>query len=120
MAIITKEGQIIFCNEQFEKMLSERLNTRSLPNSIYKLTTHEDSSAKLKQLITELTKTQNVGAMSQTIGEKVKKIEVRLTKVAKSSGNKPFKKEDEEKKNETDKNVVQSTESQQKNMFESK
>ena len=45
-------GQILFCNAQFEKMISERLGMQGVPQSIFRLTKDdEESTQKLKGIM---------------------------------------------------------------------
>ena len=48
ICVVTKEGAIIFCNAQFEKMLFQRLHIRAIPPTVFKLTNDEDSLVKIK------------------------------------------------------------------------
>jgi hypothetical protein len=63
VALVSKKGQILFCNNQFELMLINRLGNKAMPNSIFKIIGEDEgSSAKLKTLIDEALKnTKNGG-----------------------------------------------------------
>jgi len=48
VAIVNSQGQFQFYNEQFEKLVKERLYIKPFPPSIFKLTAlHQDSNTKL-------------------------------------------------------------------------
>ncbi|CDW71528.1 multi-sensor hybrid histidine kinase [Stylonychia lemnae] len=57
--VVSQDGQIQFCNQTFENMLLQRLGIKTLPQSIYKLTSEdEESTHKLKSLIMDILKPQ--------------------------------------------------------------
>ena len=62
VALVSKKGQILFCNNQFEVMLKSRLGSNVMPSSIFKLVGEDQgSSAKLKTLIDEALKNTKEG-----------------------------------------------------------
>jgi hypothetical protein len=98
---------------------------RAIPNSIYRLTSHEESVGKLRQLIEDSNKTSNKNSnilnSSHSGGEKIKKIEIRLTKAIKKSGTSliNFNKKEESKKEGTMFKDSQRSDFSQKDLFES-
>jgi c-di-AMP phosphodiesterase-like protein len=44
IALVSKKGQILFCNLPFESMLGTRLGLKTLPTSIFKLANEEEGS----------------------------------------------------------------------------
>ena len=54
---MSPDGQFLFFNQTFETMLKVRLGLKSVPTSIYKLTSdHEESHQKVKGLIQDMIK----------------------------------------------------------------
>lgn len=92
LALVSKKGQILFCNVQFEHMLKTRLGTKAMPPSIFKLAADDETSAaRLQGLVEETTKMQQFSAgaglettMNQMLnngqGGSEKKVEILLQK----------------------------------------
>jgi len=84
---VNQAGQFFFYNEQFEKLVKERLHIKPFPSTIFKLTSnHKQSNDRLQNLLTELWKKENLN-LSKLSSEKIKKISLKLTKVIVSASN---------------------------------
>ena len=93
--MVSKKGQILFCNKQFELLTTQRLGSKQVPTSIFKLTHNDETSTqKLKQLVEDTVKPPGLvnNSSNPSFAEKPGKIEIRLTKMARvnkpESGNK--------------------------------
>jgi hypothetical protein len=88
VTLVSKKGQILFCNAQFETMVNSRLGIKTLPTSIFKLATEEDDSCvKLKDLVNDFTKNNSSPKKMNEDKSNMKsgKIEIRLVKNLKKS-----------------------------------
>lgn len=80
VAIVNAKGMFLFFNENFEKLIKEKLGLKPLPTSIFKLTsTDEDSTTKIKNLITDLMKKENLNHTKLQV-EKNKIISIKMCK----------------------------------------
>ncbi len=62
VALVSKKGQILFCNNQFEVLLKNRLGSKGMPPSIFKLIGDDDGCImKLKGLIEDVLKKSKEG-----------------------------------------------------------
>jgi hypothetical protein len=94
VSLVSKKGQILFCNNQFEMMLKNRLGSKGMPPSIFKMISEEDNGGqRLKGMIDEALKNMKeaavggCGQLEMTMNqaaimgaEKLPKIEVLLKK----------------------------------------
>ena len=61
ISLVSKKGQVLFCNVQFEHMLRTRLGSKGMPASIFKLTNEDEGShQKLQKLVDDAIKPSGV------------------------------------------------------------